>query len=518
MTPSNDNETQARIYLDDNECRGVVERITSPEASGNAIESLAEMLILLKEELDRGEAVPQAVLFELGRLIEFTFQHSDAYQLALELYQGRFHCIGGGDLEGDLRRLKAQQLAPSRDKGQASETDAREAPPAAPPAATDASDQARVLIISQLLKADEATLNHLLHLLDAGSRPMPERGRFSPEHQKRFDIFEAVALEEHQDPLRLDVLHRLLSAEVSLLQRVAGVLDEPPAGQRGADAHRMLLVHRTEEKTDWIEIDLPAGAGAEPFSIQCSDAEGNFRLSITLNPISTGTFVQIEQWDEDGLEGQEHWLVIAHQPQKEGEALSGDPQDSQPQPAVVPNRNEVVERMAELFEKYKNESAVSVHLSNILHWREVTGGGQEFERQLVAGAAAEILQSPETPEVLREVVARCIGELHAQVELFDLTEPEHVREFFSDVIAGLAKQSQPEQTGAELPPTRISTALRDALEADAQRCLRDLDAQALAILEYHYGLYKPVPGTHTDVDTVPTNEPGKESRQDEAQG
>jgi len=402
---------QARTYTDDDECRSVIESIVSREASSKAIESLAEMLIMLKEELEpvKGAAMPQAVIFELGRLIEFTFQHSKAYQLALELYRGRFQCIGGGDLEGNRRRLKEKQMAPSSGKDQASTPGESDAQLADPPAATDAGDQARALIISQLLKADEATLNYLLHLLDARSRPMPEQSRFSPEQQKRFAIFEAVALVEHQDPLRLDVLHRLLSIDAAMLQRVATVIS-------------------------------------------------------------------------------------------------------------TPNKSEVVEVMAGLFEKYKNESEVSVHLSNILNWREMTQGGQEFERQLVAGAVAQILQSPETPEALREVVGRCIGELHSQVELFDLTEPEQVREFFSDVIAGLAKGSQPEQASAELPPLPMSEALSDLLRVDAERCLRDLDAQALAILEYHYGLYEPVPGTRTDVDTVPTNEPRKESRPDEAQG
>lgn len=119
------------------------------------------------------------------------------------------------------------------------------------------SDRARVLIIGELLKADDATLNRMLHALSGGQAAEPERN--------------------------------------------------------AAPVVRSLEFRReVDSGHEFATLDLPLGAGQTLLSVECMDSDSDLRLAINLHPLSTGTLVELRLYDEDGRELPERTIIIRH--------------------------------------------------------------------------------------------------------------------------------------------------------------------------------------------------------------
>lgn len=178
MTTSDDNPTQARVIFSDEERPLIIRDILAHDDPTERRESLADVLIQLREHLgEQGEGWPQ-VSRELHLLLEETFKGSETYALALELYQQRYSLVGGNPAEV-LRMVLDEQLSPTP-RGV-------HGWPVTVPAS-------------------------------AGSRFTPE------QYRKRLEVASAVIL--GTDPLRIDCMHGCLSADDGRLARILAILKE----------------------------------------------------------------------------------------------------------------------------------------------------------------------------------------------------------------------------------------------------------------------------------------------------
>src|SRR5689334_13651884 len=118
MRPSNESKKQAPIW-DDEERRDALLSIFEREDPCRAREDLADLLILLAEELP-GSTDPgvQRVAAELDKLIDLLFQRSETYQIALDFYRRCYHLKGATDPAQVLREA-FEQWHVSPDKAEA---------------------------------------------------------------------------------------------------------------------------------------------------------------------------------------------------------------------------------------------------------------------------------------------------------------------------------------------------------------------------------------------------------------
>jgi hypothetical protein len=108
MTPQEDQENQPILFMDD-ECR-----LTRIEGiSGEALEWLADLFIVLRRGFTKEGCGPLVVQAELDRFIELIFQRTEAYRLALKLYAGRYEVIAGTPAE-DILREAIEKHMPER--------------------------------------------------------------------------------------------------------------------------------------------------------------------------------------------------------------------------------------------------------------------------------------------------------------------------------------------------------------------------------------------------------------------
>jgi hypothetical protein len=178
MTTSDDNSTQARVIFMDEDRPAIIRDILAHDDFAERRESLAEVLIQLREHLgQQGEGWPQ-VSRELHLLLEETFKGSETYDLALELYQLRHSLVGGNPAEV-LRMVMDEQLSPPP-RG------VRGGPVAVPPA--------------------------------AGLRFTPE------QYQKRLEVARAAIL--GTDIRRIDGMHGCLLVDDERLARILTLLEE----------------------------------------------------------------------------------------------------------------------------------------------------------------------------------------------------------------------------------------------------------------------------------------------------
>lgn len=154
------------------------------------------------------------------------------------------------------------------------------------------------------------------------------------------------------------------------------------------------------------------------------------------------------------------------------------------------------------------------------------GGDQRVKNVMRLGEQlTAILENPETPDALGKLI---IDEINEMLNSDPPASTEHIRQNWPRIaemlLANPQQKGEPNEaihldsSGGLLPPIPITAALRDALAADARRCMRDLHAQAVAILEYHFGLYEPAQDSLVDIGKTPIAEPRKESNKDESQG
>src|SRR5438105_9632212 len=98
MTSQENQENQPSLFMDDEN------RLTRIEGvSGEALEWLADLLIVLRRGMTKEGCGPLVVQAELDRFIELIFQKSEAYRLGLKLYAGRYEVIAGKEAAGILR-------------------------------------------------------------------------------------------------------------------------------------------------------------------------------------------------------------------------------------------------------------------------------------------------------------------------------------------------------------------------------------------------------------------------------
>src|SRR5437868_5562340 len=87
-----ENHTQA--ILDDEEHEAVVQPFIN-SLNAEATECFASFLITLINEAHKGPFGAQRIERELVAVLESTFRHSKAYELALDLYTSRFQFVPG---------------------------------------------------------------------------------------------------------------------------------------------------------------------------------------------------------------------------------------------------------------------------------------------------------------------------------------------------------------------------------------------------------------------------------------
>jgi hypothetical protein len=178
MTTSDDDSTQGRSIFSDEE-RNVVMRCILEEANlSERREAFVEMLIDLRQHFGDGGEGWQQVDVELHRLIEWLFKGSETYELALEIYDRRFHVRGGFELATLLRMLIAERLSPAPRADQVApltvvaEWDSPVLREAAwkrlevASAAIMGTDTQRIDCMHGCLKADDATLARILSVLE----------------------------------------------------------------------------------------------------------------------------------------------------------------------------------------------------------------------------------------------------------------------------------------------------------------------------------------------------------------
>lgn len=109
MTASNDDSPQGRGIFSDEERQTVMRAIFAGEDEAERREAFAELLIDLRQRLGQhGEGWLQ-VSVELHRLVEWLFNGSETYELALEIYEQRFNLCGGNPT-AILRAVLDEQL------------------------------------------------------------------------------------------------------------------------------------------------------------------------------------------------------------------------------------------------------------------------------------------------------------------------------------------------------------------------------------------------------------------------
>ena len=109
MTASNDDSPQGRGIFSDEERQTVMRAIFAGEDEAERREAFAELLIDLRQRLGQGGEGWQQVSDELRRLVEWLFNGSETYELALELYAQRFN-LRGGNPASVLRTVLDEQL------------------------------------------------------------------------------------------------------------------------------------------------------------------------------------------------------------------------------------------------------------------------------------------------------------------------------------------------------------------------------------------------------------------------
>ena len=111
MTASNDDSSQGRGIFSDEERQVVMQAIFAGEDEAERREAFAELLIDLRQRLGQQGEGWQQVSDELRRLIEWLFNGSQTYELALQLYEQRFS-LHGGSPATVLREVLDEQLKP----------------------------------------------------------------------------------------------------------------------------------------------------------------------------------------------------------------------------------------------------------------------------------------------------------------------------------------------------------------------------------------------------------------------
>jgi hypothetical protein len=119
MKPSAPADTQAENHpatiLDDEERQTIVQPFIN-SLNAEATESFADFLVTLINETHRQPAGARPLEGELLAVLELTFRHSKAYELALNLYASRFHfvpgrvSINGLTLEDMLAEIKRNRV------------------------------------------------------------------------------------------------------------------------------------------------------------------------------------------------------------------------------------------------------------------------------------------------------------------------------------------------------------------------------------------------------------------------
>ena len=112
MTASNDDSPQGRGIFSDEERQVVMRAIFEGEDESERREAFAELLIDLRQRLGEHGDGWQQVSDELHRLVEWLFNGSETYRLALELYERRFS-LPAGSPATVLREVLDEQLNPS---------------------------------------------------------------------------------------------------------------------------------------------------------------------------------------------------------------------------------------------------------------------------------------------------------------------------------------------------------------------------------------------------------------------
>lgn len=108
MSPQESENEQAILFMDD-ESR----MIRIDEVPEEAREWLADLFIVLRRGFTKEGCGPPVVQAELDRFIELLFRQSEAYQLALKLYAGRYEIIGARSAAEILREAIEQYLPDS---------------------------------------------------------------------------------------------------------------------------------------------------------------------------------------------------------------------------------------------------------------------------------------------------------------------------------------------------------------------------------------------------------------------
>ena len=110
-------EIRLATILDDEEREAVVQSFIN-SLNAEATESFADFLITLINETHRQPTGVRRLEGELLAVLELTFRHSKAYQLALDLYSSRFHFVPGRvsttgltleDMLADIKRSRVNE-------------------------------------------------------------------------------------------------------------------------------------------------------------------------------------------------------------------------------------------------------------------------------------------------------------------------------------------------------------------------------------------------------------------------
>jgi hypothetical protein len=156
-------------------------------------------------------------------------------------------------------------------------------------------------------------------------------------------------------------------------------------------------------------------------------------------------------------------------------------------------REQATERYIELLDEYGNRDYVRAHLMRVLIVAEEAEGQEAFEREILTEAVALLLQSDDAPSQLHNALSDSLNEILEDTQANDALDPDNVRAWFPTALQRLKEKEQSrheavhlDSSGGELPPIPVSEALRDALNADAERCRREPVAHVAAILESYY--------------------------------
>jgi hypothetical protein len=178
MTTPDDDSTQGRIIFNDEERNTIMRSVFEADDKAERREALVELLIDLRQHIGEHGEGWQQVYLELHRLIEWLFKGSETYDLALELYEQRFHLRGGIEPSEVLRMVMDAHLSPT-------------------------------------LRSESGW--PVMVAAEPGSP-------FSPEHyKKRLEVAQAAIL--GIDTQRINCMHSCLKADAATLARVLSVLE-----------------------------------------------------------------------------------------------------------------------------------------------------------------------------------------------------------------------------------------------------------------------------------------------------